>query len=261
MRIKVVFEHQKNVLLPWDYQYAVQEWIYRTLSLADEALSGKLHDIGYNFEGKYYKLFGFSPWIGMPYKTLGREGMRLMTDHSIITISFLFPDVLAAFVTGLFMDQSHTFYFTKSQKIPVQVRTVELESAPDFKDGNQRYSIKTGAKLSIRQENQMHPTYIGPDEESYSGRFIKNLMNKLSASMFQSEVIEGDKNAAFRVLSNYKSQKINIPKDGKIIEMVGYKFDFELDANAALHRTLYYAGAGEECSMGMGWVEVLEKEE
>jgi hypothetical protein len=33
---------------------------------------------------------------------------------------------------------------------------------------------------------------------------------------------------------------------------VAYKFVFELNAPAEIHRTLYYAGAGEECSYGYG---------
>ena len=54
------------------------------------------------------------------------------------------------------------------------------------------------------------------------------------------------------------SHKYNIRNDEHIIEMKAYSFRFSLDAPQIWHKTLYYAGAGEECSLGLGWVELIE---
>ncbi len=261
MRIKITFEHKKGEILPWDYQYALQQWIYSTLSKSDEDLATQLHDEGYVVDGKAYKLFAFSPWMGVGYKLLGSAGIQLLSSQSNITVSFLLPEVLSTFVSGLFMDQAHRFYFKNNKVIPTIVTGVEIAKSPHFVDGKMAYSLKSGAKISIKHEQFAHPQYIGPDHAEYKNRFLQNLKNKYSASIISTKYSDLSVPLELNILSSYKTQKINVMKDGYFIEMKGYKFDFELEAPSVLHKTLFYAGVGEECSMGMGWVEVLEKEE
>ena len=111
MRLKITFQHESGVFLPYDYQYAIQEWIYRTLASADTELAMRLHDIGYPYDGKSFKLFSFGQWTGFPYVRKKDEGMWLNTTHSELKISFVLPEQLSTFVSGLFKDQRHTFFF------------------------------------------------------------------------------------------------------------------------------------------------------
>ena len=253
MRIKVTFQHDQGILIPWDYQYAVQQWVYKILAAADVMLAKKLHDCGYIYKGKSFKLFCFGPWNSYPYKVLPNQGIMFSAPNSHLEISFLLPSVLSTFVSGLFKDQRHTFFF--KDKISIHVSTVQFELLPEptFADGPASYQLMTGCRISVHEAG--HAQYIGPKHVDYHYNFIQNLMNKHRSSLLYQGAAEKEYAISMQVHDSVKTQKVNIPKDGKLIEMIGYKFGLELNAPAEIHRTLYYAGAGEECSVGMGWVE------
>lgn len=256
MRIKINFHHKSGIIVPWDYQYAIQQWIYQTISKGDDTLASMLHDRGYVYEGKTFKLFSFGPWRSYPFKPMPGEGIKFSASTSQIEISFLLPSVLSSFVSGLFQDQKHTFYFKGNVKIPVATSQIEILPEPTFSDGLATYKITTGARISVGEKGQEHAQYKGPDDEDYDILFIQNLVNKHRSSLLYKGEITKEYTIGMQVFDPIKTQKVNVPKNGNLTEMIGYKFRFELNAPAEIHRTLYYAGAGEECSVGMGWVEI-----
>ncbi len=87
MRLKITLEHDASIIVPWDYQYAIQQWIYQTISKADDTLATMLHDHGYGYEGKSFKLFSFGPWSCYPYDKIKDVGMRFRTSKSFLEIS------------------------------------------------------------------------------------------------------------------------------------------------------------------------------
>lgn len=252
-------EHRAGIIIPWDYQYAIQQWIYHTLSNADEAMATMLHDHGYTYEGRSFKLFSFSPWSSYPYDKIKDVGLRFRSSTSSIDVSFLLPDVLTAFVSGLFQDQTHTFYFKGGISVPITTRNIEILPEPTFYDGASTYKIVTGARISVGEEGQEHPQYKGPEHEDYDFLFVQNLVNKHRSSLLYKGVPSDEYIIGMQVFDPIKTQKVNVPKNGNLTEMRGYKFDFELNAPAEIHKTIYYAGAGEECSVGMGWVEKMDE--
>jgi len=257
MRIKIHIRHNENMILPFDYQYAVQQWIYKTISNADAEIARRLHDIGYISEGKTFKLFCFSPWYGQPFKVEREKGIRLLSNRSEILISFLLPEVLEIFVAGLFKDQQHTFYFKGGISISILTNQIEILPTPAWTNGMMRYSLKTGARISQNMEGRKHPLYISPDHEEYGIRFTQNLLNKLNASTMNIQTNSINYEAVYmKIISDTRSHVYNIHKDGETIKSKTWSFDFSLDAPVHVHRTLYYAGAGEECSLGMGWAEM-----
>jgi hypothetical protein len=141
MRLKITLHHAENVLLPWDYQYAVQSWIYHTLSQADEELTTRLHDIGFPYEKKRFKLFGFGQWVSLPYLKKGENGMLLQSGNSEIQVSFLLPELLSTFISGLFKDSLYTFYFPNKNSIATEVIGVEILPTPDFSQNNITYQL------------------------------------------------------------------------------------------------------------------------
>ncbi|MBL0025296.1 MAG: hypothetical protein IPO98_09960 [Saprospiraceae bacterium] len=255
MRLKITFQHESGVFLPYDYQYAIQEWIYRTLASADTELAMRLHDIGYPYDGKSFKLFSFGQWTGFPYVRKKDEGMWLNTTHSELKISFVLPEQLSTFVSGLFKDQRHTFFFKGGASIPVLTSQIEILPEPTFDDGTATYKIVTGARISVGAEGHEHPQYKGPEHKDYDYLFIQNLVNKHRSSLYHKGEETKEYVIGMQIFDPVKTQLVNVLKNGHFVNMRGYKFEFELTAPAEIHRTLYYAGAGEECSMGMGWVE------
>lgn len=256
MRIKITFEHKKGVFIPFDYQYAIQQWIYQVLSAADKDLATHLHDSGYTFEGKSFKLFSFGQWTCFPYTPVPKKGMWFNHTQSSLMVSFLLPEQISTFVSGLFKDQSHTFYFKGEKAVPVITSHIEIMPEPIFSDGMATYKIITGARISVGQDGQEYPQYKGPEHEDYDFLFIQNLVNKHRSSLLYKGEPTKEYTIGMQLFDPIKTQMVTVPKEGNLIKMRGYKFGFELNAPAEIHRTLYYAGAGEECSLGMGWVEI-----
>nr|HMP32174.1 CRISPR-associated endoribonuclease Cas6 [Saprospiraceae bacterium] len=245
------------VLLPWDYQYAVQSWIYHVLSKADSDLTTQLHDIGHTYEGKSFKLFGFYQWGSFPYKAQGSKGLLLLSDTSEITVSFLLPDILSTFISGLFIDSNYTFYFTNKISIQAQVVGVQLLLTPSFTKETIEYQLMTGARISTRENGKVHADYIGPAHEAYHEKWIQNLCNKYLASVpKEATPINLDKIKLY-IHDEFRSKMINIFKNGTWIKLRVFEYAFSLHAPEELHRTLYYGGVGEECSLGLGWVEMI----
>ncbi|MFZ1579979.1 MAG: hypothetical protein WAT26_02520, partial [Saprospiraceae bacterium] len=88
MRLRILMEHRAGIIIPWDYQYAIQQWIYHTLSNSDEAMATMLHDHGYTYEGRSFKLFSFGPWSSYPYDKIKDVGLRFRSSTSSIDVSF-----------------------------------------------------------------------------------------------------------------------------------------------------------------------------
>jgi hypothetical protein len=82
-----------------------------------------------------FKLFSFGPWSCYPYDKIKDVGMRFRTSKSFLEISFVLPSVLSTFVSGLFQDQKHTFYFKGNITIPVVTSQIEILPEPIFSDG------------------------------------------------------------------------------------------------------------------------------
>lgn len=258
MRIKIRLKHLPNILLPFDYQYAVQEWIYRIASRADKELGNNLHNIGYVYHNKPYKLFCFSPWYGQPYLIDRNKGIVLKSDISEIKISFALPNVLQSFIAGLFTDQNHTFFFKGGHSFDVQTVGVELLPPLKMDSSINIYSLKSGARLSIHLTERKHPLYIDPTHPEYKARFLQNLINKHQASILNSENLVIDINDLdFKLLGDFRSHKYNVHKEGNTIQSIAYSYDFELNAPIPIHEILNDSGAGEECSLGLGWVEFV----
>lgn len=61
MRLKIVFNCNKNIILSVDLNYYIQSFIYKNIS---SELAEFLHDKGYSANGRIFKLFTFSKLFG-----------------------------------------------------------------------------------------------------------------------------------------------------------------------------------------------------
>lgn len=260
MRIQITFNHNKGVFIPYDYQYAVQSWLYHLIHLGNKSLAEKLHDEGFQFEGKTFKLFGFSPWNLYPYENIQGKGFKTKEDKTSLEVSFLLPGVLKTFIMGLFQDKGYAFFFPDQSSVKIHCNNIILQQEPNFYDGILQYRLVSGARISLNCPDQKYPLYIGPDHTEYSTRFIKNLINKYeSMPDLEQKRTVNPKECHFECTSSFKTKKYNVLKDGNLIESKTWLYDFNLNAPAEIHRTLYFAGAGEEGSLGLGWVKILNQ--
>lgn len=259
MRLRLTLDHAPNQLLPINYGYLISSWIYRTLGNANESYAQQLHEHGYDFGGKRYKLFNFSALRPKWYEVDTRRAtFTLSKSPTTLELSFHIDEAVQHFVLGLFKDQQ---FELSSGRFRVQftVSGIEMLPAPVL-ESTMRFRAQTPICIGRNMEDREHAHYASPEEEGYAELLMLNLLRKQQA--LKPELVgeedghlDMDFPYTFRLLSNPKSKLVAI----KGIKVRGYLFDFELMAPKELMELGYFGGFGEKNSnYGMGQVEVMK---
>ena len=259
MRLELTLQHPPNQALPINYQYLIASWIYRILGNADADFAKQLHNHGYDFGGKKYKLFSFSTlrpkWFDIDHQ---RSIFRLTKSPTKITLSFYVDEAVQHFVMGLFKDQ--IFELSSGRfSANFNVSGIEMLPKPNF-EKTMRFRTQTPICVSRNVDGLPHAHYASPDEEGYGTLLVQNLVRKRHA--LEPQIAGATERSAeldfpyeFKLLSKPKSKLLSI----KGIQMRGYLFDFELMVPEDLMELGYFGGMGEKnSSLGMGMVKVLE---
>ncbi len=262
MRLKLTLTHKPNQALPINYQYLIAAWVYRTLGAANSEYATHLHEQGYDFAGKTYKLFTYSAlrprWFDIDKRA---KAFILAKSPTELTLSFYMDDALQHFVIGLFKDQQFTLESGQYFKVAFEVVGIETLSTPIFQK-TIRFRAVTPICLSRNEEGKEYAQYLSPELPEYGDLLLQNLLRKYRA-------VKGDDsqrkdmpnfenlaylNPSFRLLNQPKSKLLAI----KGVKMRGYLFDFEITAPVELIRVGYFGGFGVgNSALGMGMVRVL----
>ena len=130
MRLQLTLQHPPNQVLPINYQYLISSWIYRTLGNADAAYAKQLHNHGYDFGGKKYKLFTFSTLRPKWYDVNKQQAtFSLSKSPTVLELSFHVKEAVQHFVIGLFKDQK--FELSSGRfRADLEVTGIEMLSPP-----------------------------------------------------------------------------------------------------------------------------------
>jgi CRISPR-associated endoribonuclease Cas6 len=251
MRLKLQLEALGSDLLPFNYEYAVSAWIYKTLAQADPIFATWLHDNGYSTEDNYrkFKLFTFSKIEPAAYRIVPRKGFLLQEKQAQLTLSFLIDKAMQDFVTGIFQSQSLSIRI-KGGSIDFKIVHVEVLPTPNFQP-IMRFRAKSPIFMSKREEGVSQAIYISPDDADYKTFVINNLLEKARALNEDISPALTD----FRALTKPNSQLLNI----NATKIKAFSFDFIIAAPVELIRIGYYAGfGGKNSSLGLGFCEIRD---
>lgn len=250
--------------LPLSYQYELSSWIYRLMSEANQPFGTWLHDQGYDFQGKRFKLFTFSR-LNIPRNSYQIRGDRMEINARFISfrISFLVEKAAETMLMGMF-NQQRLVLGDKKSRITLKVNQVELLPTPDFK---QITHFRTSSPMVITQKISAEgkEKYLHPLEADFEQLFWHNLKSKyqhavsynlvapldLETESFDLKIISSEKQIKSRLITI----KAFTPQQTRIR---GFLFDFALEASPNLLRLGMLAGFGAYCSQGFGSTRVLE---
>jgi len=258
MRLRLTLEHAPNQVLPINYQYLISSWIYRTLGNADAAFARELHERGYDFAGKRYKLFSFGAleprWFDIDKRN---SAFVLSKSPTQLELSFHVEEAVQHFVVGLFKDQKITLSSGRF-RANFEISGVEMLPKPIFED-RMRFRAKTPICVSRNVEGVNTADYLSPEEGGYVELMLGNLLRKkgaLTPQLVGEDMADAelDFDYGFRLLSKPRSKLISI----KGTRIRGYLFDFELAGRKDLMEVGYFGGMGEKnSSLGFGMVEKI----
>ena len=244
-------------MLPANYQYALSSWIYKVISRANQEYSTFLHEKGFGFEGKQFKMFTFSQLDVRPYKIFGNQ-IQLLGNEISLNIRFLVDSSMENFIKGLFMHQHCGLGNDESTTVDFQVTGVETKPPHAFTD-TMRYECFSPIVISTLRDDRS-VAYLSPEDPAFGAILIQNLIRKQSALALHeggitSENVKGT--YSFRLLNLPRKKGITIKENSaQETKVISYLFRFQLTAPVELHEVGYYAGFGEKNSMGFGCVNI-----
>ncbi len=251
MRVRVELKTDKPLALDIAYNHIIQAFVYRNLS---EKTSKFIHDEGYKYNGKTFKMFTFSK-----IRYNGKTGKKDFRSKKIIFYDTFFFCISSP--NNEFIDELIQHFF-KNQLIiggrPVTVKGVDVFNYNELDKYiiNDKMIVKTISPVFVHSTNDDDFDYhLPPTDERFPELVKNNIINKYWA--FYRKAPEDDR---FEIKLINKNQMKGIKdfykKDSKNPYRCHYA-QFEITGSKELLRFAYDVGIGSRNSQGYGCIEVL----
>jgi CRISPR-associated endoribonuclease Cas6 len=247
VRVKLTFtsvDHKQTIEIPIHYNYLLQSFIYKSLSAS---VATKLHNKGYKYEKRKFKLFTFSK--------IFCDSLCKKKEYFSVTCPFYFyfssadENITKNLALNLLKND---IGYLQSNKI--KVVSVEFCSSPQF---TKAVTIKLISPITIystfKKEDGTKKTYFyNPMEKE----FVKLLK---SNSLKKYELVNGSK---YTGNFNIEPLKFSIKRNFHILKykgtvIHGYSGIYKLEAEEDMIKTLYLCGLGSKNSQGFGMFELI----
>lgn len=245
-KLHLQINFKNNALaLPVQYNHLVQAAIYSALP---DDYARFLHDTGYHYKKRNFKMFSFSRFLGQ-YELNKKENIFLFKNPFSLVVSSPSKEFCSYLLNGLV---SSGYIYLGSQKAVIKnINTGEL------KTDDKRVVLKTLSPVVaystlFKENDSKHTCYFKPGEKEFENVISQNLLNKYRA-FYSCENTENDKKVSVRVLDNPKYCRFNYKKIG----IKGYLCTLELTGPNELLQMGVDAGIGSKNSQGCGCVKVL----
>lgn len=274
MRVTVNLEASSNLVIPINYQHALQGLIYQALGAGDSQFSSWLHSEGYslnNSSQKKFKLFCFSS-IRFHTKYVLDEnkenfilkGSGQFSAKLSFSISCPKEEIAEHLINGLFRTGSQIDLANNT----LVIKSLETHEMPDFSLSEAVFKPNF-APIVARQNNEQKRFLTHEEKDEMEELLKKNLINKIRLLSPESERFEGIENFELKLLpcllrdDRPKTKlilfKVRSP-EGKleVINIKGTLAPIWLKASPAVLGIAHDCGFGEKNSSGFGFVEVLK---
>lgn len=244
-----------------NYHYPLSSAIYNLLRFSSPQFSSFLHDIGYQLNGKNYKLFTFA---------LRFEAIKFFYDRIILlspnvnlfVSSPLIDSFIQNFVIGTFEKQ--TLEITSPvAATKFSIRQIETLPEPNFND-EMKFILLSPLVLSTKKEfnGALKQYYLRANDTADINRVLtNNLINKYAVA-YNSKLKVGELNLMWddTYLRTHPriTKKITIDENGESpIDVIGLQAPFTITGDQRLIKLGYECGFGEKNSMGFGMAEPI----
>jgi CRISPR-associated endoribonuclease Cas6 len=173
MRIKVTFGCTEDIILPVDYNYYIQSFIYKNIS---EDMAEFLHSNGYHAKGRSFKLFTFSKLLGkLKYD---KDNKRFYFKPPVsLQIASPVDDFIISFANKILVNNE--LYIAKNK---VEVQNINFEK--DKAEGE--IFVKTLSPVVVYSTlfdptGKKYTVYFVPHEPKFEPLIVENLKKKITA--------------------------------------------------------------------------------
>lgn len=246
MRLICEFRFDGELRLPINYNHILQGFIFK--SLTDEALKDFIHDVGFKYDKRVYKLYTYSKIMGS-YR-LNRDDKTIAFESPIkLHISSIVDDFVNNISTSFF--KSNKLYLGS---IDIELASIKVddsainkrEAVIDFLSPVTQYST---FKIDGKKETK----YYSPLDSVFSKQIRDNILRKYQACKHR---LPNDTEFNIRYIGNKEPRKSVINYKGTVIQ--GYNGKYKIEGNPELIRFAYNVGLGGKCSQGFGCFNIIK---
>lgn len=243
MRVYINFNFEK-LEIPINYNHILQAFVFNLID--DEEYRKFLHDKGYSYGKRKYKLFSFSRLLG-----------NFEMDHQKKTIRFfdkvtLILSTVDERLIDFVIDRIGKFEELRLGRNRVVPTTLEIFELPET--DSIRVSTKSPITVysTVEKNGKRYTLYHSPKEEAFVKIIEENLKRKYEAAYntpFDGKInIRNIAPNPKKVVVTYKEMKL----DGWITVL-------EIKGDYSIVKLAYDAGLGSKNSAGFGCVELVDK--
>ncbi|WP_054740975.1 CRISPR-associated endoribonuclease Cas6 [Cellulosilyticum ruminicola] len=254
MKLYLTFGSQEKISLPTHYNHIIQAAILNWIE--DEAYQKFIHDIGYVYEGRNFKLFTFSKLIGEYTLTANKKEMIFESKVKIV-ISSSQVKFIECIEKGL-RNPSKVWRLGHNE---VRIISISKEEEPLVGEEIVVRSLSPiVAYNTVLEEEKKKTKYYGPEDMEFERILRQNLIKKYNSivEMNPSLKVVEFKEDDFRitVVKPKMLSKAIVYYKGFVI--VGFNGKFKLQGHPILLQLALEAGLGGKNAQGFGCMQYIK---
>lgn len=244
MQIKICFVSDTDILLPSQYNHLLQGFIYNNI---DDELAEFLHDKGYVYMSRNFKLFTYSKVFGKIKKI--NEKFNFGNKISLVMSSPI--DLFCKSIANSMLQKNNLILGQNHIKVE-QIQIIKNTAESDEIIVRTLSPIVTYSTL-LRPDNSKYTCYFMPGETDFERIIYENLIKKCMA--LNNEETEFEGTISIKPIGNCRQQLVKY-KDFVIKGAVG---KFLIKGDKRLLQMGLDAGFGGKNSQGFGCVSILDE--
>jgi CRISPR-associated endoribonuclease Cas6 len=247
MRVKLtLFAQQRGARLPVNYNHAIGSLVYDTLGNDSAEFAARLHDEGFDANGRKFKLFTFSR-IEARHGHIIKDELFLDDPEISLQVSSPVGEFVEHFVAGLF--QSEGFKIADAHFSLKQAETV---AAPAFSE-SMSFRALSPITESVR-DDAGGVRFLSTDDD-WSEIMQRNLLRKYQALYGRAPAddrLSWNWDREYLAETARRGRRASALIDIRGIKVRGWLVPFTVEGSTELIELGYEAGFGSRNSMGFG---------
>lgn len=240
MQLFLYIKPEHPVVLPINYHHILQSILYAAMSRSLE-LSEFVHDTGYTFGDRQYKMFQFSHLQGRYHI---HQKKIIFEEYMILEIRSPENRLIQALAQG-FLEQGIRFGDVYCQDIEVELRDYTIETSELM------IRMKTPVTIYSTDEESGSTYYYTPDDELFYEKIYDNFFRKYYAY------------CGVMPASGIVLQPVRITEKDKFVTrykksyITGWYGTYKISGKRKYLDFLYQVGIGGKNSQGFGMFQLL----
>lgn len=242
MTFRIILQGINNIIIPFQYHHMMQGLLYSCIENQSKDLAEFLHETGYQYEKRTFKMFTFSEIIEKPIGVMKKE-KQLVYDNEISFYVSTIDNQLVNIICKL-MEEQQVVRLGKNRLFIKNIQILQYEIEEEMK-------VRTASPICCYStglvNDKKRTIYYHPYENEWKNIICENIRKKC-------ETYYGRPKEEFEFSIQCIDKPIEINIFYKGIYMKTYKGKFHIKGSKEAIEVAFNAGIGSKNAQGFGLV-------